>query len=87
MCTFPNLDPAQKVSRPEAKAHGCHRWPDDSGMGQVEAVQVLGQDFHLVEKRPETDRLLSDSPISSLLLAIPQEGSKVAGAAVVCQDN
>ena len=56
-------------------------------MGQVEAVQVLGQDFHLVEKRPETDRLLSDSPISSLLLAIPEEGAKIAGAAVVCQDN
>ena len=44
-------------------------------------------DFHLVEIGPEADRLLPDPPISPLLLAIPEESAKVAGAAVVCQDN
>ena len=48
---------------------------------------MLRQDFHLVEKRPETDCLLSDSPISPILLAIPEKSAKVAGAAVIRQDN
>ena len=56
-------------------------------MGKVEAVQVLGQDLNLVEERPEADSLLSNSAISSVLLTVPKEGAKVAGATVICQNH
>ena len=48
---------------------------------------MLRQDLHLVEEGPEADCLLSDPPIPPLLLTIPEESSKVAGAAVICQDH
>ena len=48
---------------------------------------MLGQDLNLVEERPEADSLLSNSAISSVLLTVPQEGAKVAGATVICQNH
>ena len=41
--------PPEEVARPEVETHGGHAGPDDCLVGQVEAVQVLGQDLHLAQ--------------------------------------
>ena len=48
---------------------------------------MLRQDLHLVEEGPKADCLLPDPPIPPLFLTIPEESSKVAGAAVICKDH
>ena len=44
----------EEVSCPQVEAHGGHTGPDDSLVGQVQAVEVLGEDLHLQQGYSET---------------------------------
>ena len=80
-----HLDPAEEVSLPQLERHGRHAGPDDGLVGEVEAVEMLGEDLHLVDEGPETDRVLSHPNLLSLLLRVAEEGAEVARLTVVRQ--
>ena len=46
---------------------------------------MLGEDLHLVDEGPETDRVLSHPNLLSLLLRVAEDGAEVARLTVVRQ--